>query len=86
LRADEVCHYIESEEVGWEVERKEVVRKKIYWVVVVRDEGVWGPDAVLSGQMLAGEVGGAKEVEEVEVDVILENLKSKSRSAHISRF
>jgi hypothetical protein len=40
---------MESEEVGWEVERKEVVQKKIYWVVVIRDEGVRGPDAVLSG-------------------------------------
>ena len=77
---------MESEEVGWEVERKEVVKKKIYWVVVIRDERVRGPDAVLSGQMPAGEVGGAKGVEEVEVDAILENLKSKSRSAHISRF
>lgn len=79
---------MESEEVGWEVERKEVVKKKIYWVVVIRDERVRGPDAVLSGQMPAGEVGGAKGVEEVEVEVdaILENLKSKSRSAHISRF
>jgi hypothetical protein len=45
-----------------------------------------GPDAVLSGQMPAGEVGGGKGVEEVEVDAILENLKSKFRSAHISRF
>ena len=75
-----------ADEVGWEVERKEMVQKKIYWVVVVRDEGVRGPDAVLSGQMPAGEVGGAEGVEEVEVDAILENLKSKSRSTHISRF
>lgn len=77
---------MESEEVGWEVERKEVVQKKTYWVVVVRDEGVGGPDAVLPGQMPAGEVGGAKAVEEVEADVILEKPKSKSRSVHISRF
>jgi len=77
---------MESEEVGWEVERKEVVQTKTYWVVVVRDEGVRALDAVLPGQMPAGEVGGAKGVEEVEVDVILGNLKSKSRSVHISRF
>ena len=61
-----------------------MVQKKTYWVIVVRDEGVRGPDAVLPGQMPAGEVGGAKGVEEVEVYVILENLKSKSRSVHIS--
>ena len=63
-----------------------MVQKKTYWVVVVRDEGVRGSDAVLPGQMPAGEAGGAKGVEEVGVDVILENLKSKSRSVHISRF
>ena len=62
------------------------MQKKTYWVVVVRDKGVRGSDAVLPGQMPAGGVGGAKGVEEVEVYVILENLKSKSRSVHISRF
>ena len=63
-----------------------MVQKKTYWVIVVRDEGVRGPDAVLPGQMPAGGVGGARGVEEVEVDVILENLKSKSISVHINKF
>ena len=65
--------------------REEVVQKKTYWVIVVRDEGVRDPDVVLPGQMRAGGVGGARGVEEVE-DVILENLKSKSISVHINRF
>lgn len=37
------------------------MQKKTYWVVIVRDEGVRGPDAVLPGQMPAGGVGGAGE-------------------------
>ena len=62
-----------------------MVQKKTYWVIVVRDEGVRGPDAVLPGQMPAGGVGGARGVV-VEADVILENLKSKSISVHINKF
>jgi len=40
---------MKSENVGWKVERKEAVQKKTGWVIIVRDKGVRGPDAVLPG-------------------------------------
>ena len=76
---------MESEEVGWEVKRKEAVQKKAYWVIVVRNDGVRGPDAVLPGQMPAGEIGGARGGGG-KGGYNIGEPKNKSRSIHINRF
>jgi hypothetical protein len=67
---------MEAKDDGRKIERHEAVQEVARWMIVARDERVRDPDAMVPGLMPICKSAAIRRVQDVQVDVVLEDLRN----------